>query len=62
MYLGFNLLTISAMIYTMNIWIIIIGIYSIIIYHLIIIGEERFLKNRFGQEYISYRNKIRRYL
>ncbi|MFZ4725242.1 MAG: methyltransferase family protein [Paludibacter sp.] len=62
MYLGFDFLTISSMIYTLNILIIIIGIYSIIIYHLIIIGEERFLESRFGQEYISYKNMIRRYL
>ncbi len=62
MYVGFNLLTISSMIYTLNIWILVLGIYSIVIYHLIILGEERFLKNRFGEQYSAYLLKIRRYL
>ena len=62
MYLGFNLLTISSMIYTLNLWIVLLGIYSIIIYHLIILGEERFLENRLGVEYTNYKKKIRRYV
>jgi protein-S-isoprenylcysteine O-methyltransferase Ste14 len=62
MYLGFNLLTISSMIYSLNIFIIIPGIYSIIVYHLIILSEEKFLENRFGFEYANYKKKIRRYL
>jgi protein-S-isoprenylcysteine O-methyltransferase Ste14 len=62
MYLGFNLLTIAAMIYTLNITIIILGVYSILIYHLIIMGEERFLEKRFGSAYINYKKKVRRYL
>jgi protein-S-isoprenylcysteine O-methyltransferase Ste14 len=62
MYVGFNLLTISSVIYTLNLLIIVIGIYSIIIYHLIILGEERFLKNKFGAEYIKYLEKTRRYI
>jgi protein-S-isoprenylcysteine O-methyltransferase Ste14 len=62
MYLGFNLLTISSITYTLNIWIILPGIYSIVIYHLIILGEEKFLENRFGQDYINYKRRVRRYL
>lgn len=62
MYLGFNLFTVSSIIYTANIIIAIIGIYSIIIYHLIIIGEEKFLEQRFGNEYINYRKKVRKYI
>ena len=62
MYLGFNLITISSLIYTLNLWVMILGIYSIIIYHLIILGEEKFLEKRFGKEYANYKEKIRRYL
>ncbi|MBU0528577.1 isoprenylcysteine carboxylmethyltransferase family protein [bacterium] len=62
MYLGFDLLTISSMIYTLNLFIIVLGIYSITIYHLIIVGEEQFLEKRFGLEYTNYKKKIRRYL
>ena len=62
MYVGFNLLTISSMIYTLNIWNVILGIYSIAVYHLIILSEERFLENRFGKEYSEYKLKVKRYL
>lgn len=62
MYVGFDLLTISSIVYTLNLWILLIGAYSLIIYHLIILGEERFLKERFGDEYVSYLKKVRRYL
>jgi protein-S-isoprenylcysteine O-methyltransferase Ste14 len=62
MYIGFNLLTISSMIYSLNILIMLIGIYSIIIYHFIILGEKRFMENRFGKDYLEYKKKRRRYL
>ena len=62
MYLGFNLLTISAMIYMLNLIIVLLGIYSIVIYHLIIIGEEGFLEKRFGIDYSNYKKKVRRYI
>jgi len=61
-YVGFNLLTISSMMYSLNIVIILAGIYSIIVYHLIIIGEEKFLAHRFGQDYMNYKKRVRRYL
>ncbi len=61
-YLGFNLFTLSSMIFTYNIIIAILGIYSIVIYHFIIIGEEKFLEKRFGNEYIEYKKKVRRYI
>jgi protein-S-isoprenylcysteine O-methyltransferase Ste14 len=62
MYIGFDLFTISSMLYTLNPLIIIAGIYSIFVYHSIIIGEETFLEKRFGKAYNEYRNKVRRYL
>ena len=61
MYLGFDLLTLSSMILTFNLLIIALGIYSIIIYHRIILGEELFLEERFGEEYSNYKAKVRRY-
>ncbi|NOQ25445.1 MAG: DUF1295 domain-containing protein [Bacteroidales bacterium] len=62
MYVGFNLITISSMIYSLNIPIVILGIYSIVVYHLIIKGEESYLLNRFGEEYQIYMRKVRRYI
>ena len=48
MYLGFNFVTLASMLYIFNVFVIILGLYSIIIYHFIILGEEKFLEQRFG--------------
>ena len=61
MYVGFYMITISSCLYTLNAWIILLSIYSIIIYHLIILGEENFLKSRFGKSYSDYMNRVGRY-
>ncbi|MGV8087331.1 MAG: methyltransferase family protein [Candidatus Woesearchaeota archaeon] len=61
MYLGFNLLTLSAILTTLNIVIIFLGVYTILVYHLIILGEEKFLRDRFGASFINYCKKVRRY-
>lgn len=62
MYFGFNLLTIAAMVYSINIVLLLLGTYSIITYHWIILGEEKFLEERFGDEYFNYKKKVRRYI
>jgi len=62
MYVGFNLITLSSIIHFLSPWTIILGIYSIFVYHLIILGEEKFLEKRFGTNYINYKEKVRRYL
>jgi protein-S-isoprenylcysteine O-methyltransferase Ste14 len=61
MYLGFNLWTIASIIYTFNIYIILLGLYSIWVYHMIIRGEENFLEDRFGSAFIDYKKKARKY-
>ncbi|MFA6888848.1 MAG: isoprenylcysteine carboxylmethyltransferase family protein [Candidatus Woesearchaeota archaeon] len=62
MYLSFYLFTLSSILLTLNIFIFILGTYSIIVYHFIILSEEKFLKNRFGAAYSNYCKKVRRYL
>ena len=62
MYLGLHFITIASMIYTLGIWTLLPGIYSIVVYHLIIRSEEQFLEERFGEEYKSYMGRTRRYL
>jgi len=62
MYFGFNCFTLASMLFTINFVVILLGIYSIIVYHFIILGEEKFLEERFNKEYIEYKNKIRRYI
>ena len=62
MYLGFNLLTVSSMLLTGHVAVILLGIYSIAVYHFIIRGEERFLEERFGDAFREYRKRVRRYI
>ena len=62
MYLGFDLLTLSTVIFFYDAFILILGLYSILIYHFIILGEEKFLTNRFGKEFLDFKKKTRRYL
>ena len=62
MYVGFNLLTLSSMLYTLNVWVALLGIYSMVVYHLIIVGEEKFLAVRFGAEYAEYKKRVRQYM
>lgn len=62
MYLGFDIFTLTSIIFFGNILVALIGIYSIVIYHFIIIGEEKYLEQRFGIKYIEYRKKVRRYI
>ena len=62
MYLGFDLLTLASIIFHINIVIALMGIYSLLIYHTIILGEEKYLERTFGEEYIKYKAQTRRYL
>ena len=62
MYVGLHLVTLSSMIFSLNWIIIVMGMYSMVVYHFIIKGEENFLKNRFGAAYFEYKRKVRRYL
>ena len=62
MYVGVHLITIASMIYILNWIVIILGVYSLITYHLIIKGEENFLIERFGNDYKKFQLSVRRYL
>lgn len=62
MYLGFDLLTLGAIVYHLHVVVAILGMYSIVIYHFIIRGEEKFLHERFGAEYLDYMSRVRRYM
>jgi len=62
MYLGFNLISTAAILGIINIVVAIMGIYSIVVYHFIILGEEKFLQERFDQEYTQYVKEVRRYV
>ncbi len=62
MYIGFDLITLASVLYLWNPFIAVAGIYSIVIYHFIILGEEKFMENKFGDEYNEYKKKVGRYI
>jgi protein-S-isoprenylcysteine O-methyltransferase Ste14 len=61
-YFGFDLMTISSILFLLNPIILAAGVFSMLVYHLIIIGEEQFLEKAFGADYLEYKKKVRRYL
>jgi protein-S-isoprenylcysteine O-methyltransferase Ste14 len=62
MLLGLYLMALGSAIYVQNPinWMLVIIALSV--HHKIILAEEVFLENRFGDEWIEYRNKVRRYI
>jgi len=62
MYLGFDLMTLASMMYFFNPINIILGIYSIVVYHLIILSEEKYMESRFYEIYLKYKRNTGRYL
>ncbi len=62
MYLGFNLVTLSSVAYHGYLLLLVLAIYSICVYHFIILAEERHMEDAFGQPYREYKVKVRRYL
>lgn len=62
MYLGVHLVTLAAMLVIPLWWVVLPGLFSYYVYHRIVLNEEIFLLDRFGNEYIGYKFKVRRYL
>lgn len=62
MYIAFHLFTLSAVLYTLRPSLLILGIYSVVVYHYIIKAEEQFLEKRFGRQYDTYKREVRRYI
>ncbi len=62
MYFAFNLITISSTVYHANILVAAMGIFSILIYHIIIQAEERYMNDEFGLPYQDYKSRVRRYI
>lgn len=60
-FLGFDLLYLGLALAYSNIALILVTIMGIVILHLQILEEERFLPKAFGEEYIAYKMKTGRY-
>ena len=61
-FLGFDLLYIGVLLMYCNLLTLMFTIFAIIMLHLQILQEERYLASVFGKEYQEYRHKVFRYL
>lgn len=62
LYVGAFLISLASGLYSPDLMNIAFIIYGICMHHQIILGEEQFLSNRFGEEWERYRKSVRRYL
>jgi protein-S-isoprenylcysteine O-methyltransferase Ste14 len=62
MYVGFDALTLAAILGTGNPVVLVLGVYSMVVYHFIIAGEERYLLSVFGTAYSQYKASVRKYV
>ena len=62
LYLGVFLINIASCLYFPDLLNIACSVYGIIMHHRITMGEEKFLENRFGEEWRKYKLRVRRYL
>jgi len=62
LYLGVFLINIASCLFFPDLLNIACSIYGLIIHHRITLGEEKFLENRFGEEWRKYTLRVRRYL
>jgi protein-S-isoprenylcysteine O-methyltransferase Ste14 len=61
-YVGFHLLTVAAVLYTLNPAVLLLGMISIGVHHAIVLAEEAHLESKLGASYREYRASVRRYL
>ena len=61
MYLGVYSSILAPVIITLNPLLLAIAAFIIIVHHKIILAEEEYLKKIFGEEYLAYSARVRRY-
>lgn len=61
-FVGFDLMYLGIVIAFPNAWHAVAAAFTAWLLHKQIKGEEVFLKNAFGKEYLEYKNKVRRYI
>jgi len=63
MYVGLTLLTIGVGLALDNLWISLLAIPALTVVHVIaVLPEERYLSGKFGDEYVQYLRRVRRYI
>ena len=62
LYLGFYMMGIASVVFTVNLLVALLVVYGIVTFHKIILAEEEFMRNEFGEKYNEYCRKVRRYI
>ncbi|MCJ7444303.1 MAG: isoprenylcysteine carboxylmethyltransferase family protein [Methanotrichaceae archaeon] len=62
MYLGVYLTLLASVFYTLNPVILLVSIFVIAVHHRIVLAEEEQMKKVFGEEYLDYCHRVRRYI
>lgn len=61
-FVGFDLLYLGCALAFPNIVNVALAIVAVVMFHVQILGEEKFLIEKFGKAYLDYKAKVRRYL
>ncbi len=61
-FLGFDLMYIGICLLYCNVFTLIFSLFAIIMLHFQILQEEKYLEKTFGEKYITYKNKVFRYI
>lgn len=63
MYVGFTLATIGIAFLAGSLWMLIVAPLGIVLIdRLVVVREERYLERKFGDDYLSYKRRVRRWL
>ncbi len=62
MYVGVYATILASVLYTLNPAALLIGIFVVSVHHRIVLAEENYLLKVFGQDYMDYCIRVRRYL
>ena len=62
MYLGVYATILASALYTLNPVVILLGSFVIAVHHKIVLAEEEYMQKVFGQEYLDYCRRVRRYI
>jgi protein-S-isoprenylcysteine O-methyltransferase Ste14 len=62
MYLGVYATLLATVLYTLNPILFLIAVFVAAVHQKIVLAEEQYLRSLFGQEYVDYCSRVRRYL